>query len=93
MTLYDAMNEMNKTLNQSKEKGISLIGFYISQELFRQILLGVNYLHTRNPPIIHRDLNPNNISITNNGINGNFIKITDFGLSTIHHLKYTESKE
>jgi hypothetical protein len=38
-TLYDAINEMNKTLNQCKEKGISLIGYYISQELFRQILL------------------------------------------------------
>jgi hypothetical protein len=38
-TLYDVINEMNKTLNQSKEKGISLIGYYISQELFRQILL------------------------------------------------------
>jgi hypothetical protein len=32
-TLYDAINEMNKTLNQCKEKGISLIGYYISQEL------------------------------------------------------------
>jgi serine/threonine protein kinase len=90
LTLYDAINQMNNTLNQSKEKGISFIGLYMSHKLFIQIIKGVNYLHTRNPPIIHRDLKPTNILITNNGMNGNFIKITDFGLSTIH--KYTSNE-
>jgi serine/threonine protein kinase len=84
LTLYDAMKQMNETLNQSKENGISLVGCYISYELLKQIIKGVNYLHTRYPPIIHRDLKPMNILITNNGNNDNFVKITDFGLATIH---------
>jgi serine/threonine protein kinase len=53
-------------------------------ELFIQILKGVNYLHSRNPAIIHRDLNPKNILIKNYRNNGHFIKISDFGLATYH---------
>jgi serine/threonine protein kinase len=90
-TLYDAMKEMNETLNQNENNGISRVGGYITTELFMQILEGVNYLHTRNPPIIHRDLKPTNILITNKGFGGNFVKITDFGLA-IHEFKLTDSK-
>eukprot|EP00002_Diphylleia_rotans_P031582 TRINITY_DN6564_c0_g1_i10.p1 TRINITY_DN6564_c0_g1~~TRINITY_DN6564_c0_g1_i10.p1 ORF type:complete len:569 (-),score=97.37 TRINITY_DN6564_c0_g1_i10:257-1963(-) len=42
-----------------------------------QILTGLHYLHSRNPPIEHRDLKPDNILICN-GV----AKIADFGLST-----------
>jgi serine/threonine protein kinase len=89
VTLGNAMKEMNETLNQSN--GISLICLYISYELFKQILEVVIYLHTRNPPIIHRDLKSKNILITNNGISGNFVKIADFGLATTHGLEFNEN--
>lgn len=44
-----------------------------------QILNGLNYLHTRDPPIIHRDIKCDNIFI-----NGNIgqLKIGDLGLAT-----------
>ena len=42
---------------------------------FRQILIGVGYLHTKK--IVHKDLKLENILIDNEGI----IKLTDFGLS------------
>jgi serine/threonine protein kinase len=87
-TLYDVMEEMKQTLNQNEEKGISLVGLYISNELFIQILEGVNYLHTQNPPIIHRDLKPTNILIKNNGIDRHFVKIADFNLAKIHQLEF-----
>lgn len=45
----------------------------------RQILLGLNYLHGHNPPVIHRDLKCDNIFI--NGHQGE-VKIGDLGLAT-----------
>ncbi|KAH6835710.1 Protein kinase superfamily protein [Perilla frutescens var. hirtella] len=46
----------------------------------RQILMGLDYLHTQDPCVIHRDLNCSNMFI-----NGNVgrVKIGDLGLATI----------
>ncbi|XP_026402062.1 serine/threonine-protein kinase WNK8-like isoform X1 [Papaver somniferum] len=46
----------------------------------RKILQGLNYLHTHDPPIIHRDLKCDNIFV--NGNHGE-VKIGDLGLATI----------
>uniref|UniRef100_A0A6N2JXC6 non-specific serine/threonine protein kinase n=1 Tax=Salix viminalis TaxID=40686 RepID=A0A6N2JXC6_SALVM len=46
----------------------------------RQILRGLHYLHTRSPPIIHRDLKCDNIFV--NGNNGE-VKIGDLGLAIV----------
>ncbi|PRQ58543.1 putative protein kinase WNK-NRBP family [Rosa chinensis] len=46
----------------------------------RQILRGLVYLHSQNPPIIHRDLKCDNIFI--NGNHGE-VKIGDLGLATV----------
>ncbi|KAG2315879.1 hypothetical protein Bca52824_019001 [Brassica carinata] len=46
----------------------------------RQILMGLRYLHTQDPPIIHRDLKCDNIFI--NGNHGE-VKIGDLGLATV----------
>lgn len=46
----------------------------------RQILTGLVYLHSHDPPIIHRDLKCDNIFI--NGNQGE-VKIGDLGLATV----------
>ncbi|CAH2053365.1 unnamed protein product [Thlaspi arvense] len=46
----------------------------------RQILMGLRYLHSQEPPIIHRDLKCDNIFI--NGNHGE-VKIGDLGLATV----------
>lgn len=46
----------------------------------RQILKGLHYLHSRHPPVIHRDLKCDNIFV--NGNQGE-IKIGDLGLAAI----------
>ncbi|KAJ8449728.1 hypothetical protein Cgig2_001384 [Carnegiea gigantea] len=46
----------------------------------RQILKGLDYLHSHDPPIVHRDLKCDNIFV--NG-NSGMVKIGDLGLATI----------
>jgi serine/threonine protein kinase len=68
---------------------LSRIAFYIASHLIIEILEGVNYLHKQQPPLIHRDLKPDNILLKiENNINNRFVKIADFGLLAIH--KYAE---
>ena len=41
------------------------------------VAFGLNYLHSYNPPIIHRDLSPNNILLSRDS----FVKISDLGVA------------
>jgi serine/threonine protein kinase len=91
MSLRDVITRLNNELNRKVSEVMTPLGYYISSELFEEILESVDYLHKQK--VIHRDLKPNNILITD-GMNGRFVKIADFGLATIHefdrqyHTKY-----
>jgi serine/threonine protein kinase len=77
---------MEQKLNEFKRNRFEVmtpLEYYISSELFKEILEAVNYLHSLKPPIIHRDLKQTNILITE-GKNDRFVKLADFGLATIH---------
>ncbi|KAG9428628.1 hypothetical protein HZU67_10032 [Apis mellifera carnica] len=54
----------------------------------RQILKGLSFLHSRSPPIIHRDLKCDNIFIT--GTTGS-VKIGDLGLATLKNRSFAKS--
>ncbi|XP_064606454.1 serine/threonine-protein kinase WNK1-like isoform X2 [Liolophura sinensis] len=54
----------------------------------RQILKGLHFLHTRTPPVIHRDLKCDNIFIT--GTTGS-VKIGDLGLATLKNKSFAKS--
>ncbi|GBM56457.1 Serine/threonine-protein kinase WNK [Araneus ventricosus] len=54
----------------------------------RQILKGLHFLHSRQPPIIHRDLKCDNIFIT--GTTG-AVKIGDLGLATLKNRSFAKS--
>lgn len=54
----------------------------------RQILKGLAFLHSRSPPIIHRDLKCDNIFITGNT---GSVKIGDLGLATLKNRSYAKS--
>merc|ERR1719500_2420451 len=54
----------------------------------RQILKGLMFLHTRSPPVIHRDLKCDNIFIT--GPTGS-VKIGDLGLATLKNKSFAKS--
>ena len=76
------------------EPDLNSINYYISCELFKEILECVKYLHSLSPPVIHRDLKPGNILITEKPNNGRYVKLCDFGLS-VEHKSYsmTHTKE
>lgn len=52
-----------------------------SKLIFRQIALGVEYLHENR--VTHRDLKPENILLVSRENDESLIKITDFGLSKL----------
>jgi translation initiation factor 2-alpha kinase 1 len=84
-TLKEEIKIINQDLSQNFESGMTPIGAYIASQIFLEIIEGVNYLHSHKPKIIHRDLKLSNILIKKRS-GGKFIKICDFGLSTIHEL-------
>jgi serine/threonine protein kinase len=98
MTLTNIIDEISKDVDKIFIKPLnteevsdflSQIAFYIASHLIIEILEGVNYLHKQQPPLIHRDLKPDNILLKiENNINNRFVKIADFGLLAIH--KYAE---
>ncbi|HEY6436942.1 MAG TPA: protein kinase, partial [Ignavibacteriaceae bacterium] len=85
MSLKEVIKQLNQELGQQLNEVMTPLGYYISSELFKEILEAVNYLHSLKPPIIHRDLKPTNILITE-GKSGRFVKLADFGLATIQEL-------
>jgi len=72
------MEKMNCSLRQLVERYNS-IPLNVKVSILDEVCLGLRYLHTRNPPIFHRDLTPNNILI------GSRLeaKITDLGVAVI----------
>lgn len=70
-------------LKRFKEMKLKLL-----QRWSRQILKGLHFLHTRSPPIIHRDLKCDNIFIT--GPTGS-VKIGDLGLATLKRASFAKS--
>ncbi|XP_060752934.1 serine/threonine-protein kinase WNK4 isoform X6 [Tachysurus vachellii] len=70
-------------LKRFKEMKLKLL-----QRWSHQILKGLHFLHTRTPPIIHRDLKCDNIFIT--GPTGS-VKIGDLGLATLKSASFAKS--
>eukprot|EP00522_Entomoneis_paludosa_P004101 CAMPEP_0172473398 /NCGR_PEP_ID=MMETSP1065-20121228/68835_1 /TAXON_ID=265537 /ORGANISM="Amphiprora paludosa, Strain CCMP125" /LENGTH=1265 /DNA_ID=CAMNT_0013231573 /DNA_START=224 /DNA_END=4021 /DNA_ORIENTATION=- len=62
-------------------KKVQVIRWKIAKRWATQILKGLEYLHSQEPPVIHRDLKCENIFI--NGTSGD-LRIGDLGLSTVH---------
>ena len=69
----------------------SIIQWDVKLSILDDVCCGLYYLHTRNPPIIHRDLTPNNVllfshlraKIANHGVARTLLK-TDTKLTKAH---------
>ncbi len=69
-------------------KRFKKINMKVLKNWCRQILKGLHFLHTRSPPVIHRDLKCDNIFIT--GTTGS-VKIGDLGLATLKNKSFAKS--
>ena len=55
------------------------IPVHIKYSIVHDVSLGLCYLHNHDPPIVHRDLSPNNVLLTAHHV----AKISDVGIATI----------
>jgi len=79
--LGEIMKQKQNEFKRGQFEAMTTLEYYISSELFKEILECVNYLHKQN--IIHRDLKPENILITDE-MKVRFLKLCDFGLAVIN---------
>ena len=82
--LKNIIEEKPKYFQRQSTEAMNSIEFYISCQLFRELLECVQFIHGLKPPIIHRDLKTANILITEESRNGGFLKLCDFGLAKEH---------
>ena len=81
--LRNVINEKREYFKRQPNEAMNTIEYYISCQLFKEVLECVQYLHESNPKIMHRDLKPENILITENTNNHRFLKLCDFGLAKV----------
>ncbi len=70
--LSEIMDQKQNEFKREESEIMTPIEYYISSQLFKEIVESLNFLHKQRPLIIHRDLKPENILITD-GINGRFV--------------------
>ena len=83
--LKNILDNKHKVFRREKDKQMNELEYFISCKIFIELLEPVNYLHAQTPPIIHRDIKPDNILFTDNGIQtGIYFKLCDFGLAKLY---------
>jgi len=81
------MELMDSSLTKCIEKYTD-IPVYMKLSFLHDISLGIRYLHSFEPPIVHRDLSSNNILITKAGI----AKVGDLGVAKMIDISCTNNK-
>ncbi len=78
---------LHKLLNSDAEEGLSLLQ---RVRLMLHVARGLQYLHSRSPPVLHRDLKSHNVLLSHLSFpqsdsheGGPVAKLSDFGLSTL----------
>ena len=79
------MEKMQHSLKSLVDK-YENIPLNVKLSILNDVCLGLRYLHSRNPPIVHRDLTPNNILLSYHLE----AKITDLGVAKV--MQTTDTK-
>lgn len=76
-SLFKILHKSNKQLDIRRRLRMAL-----------DVARGMNYLHRRNPPIVHMDLKSSNLLVDKNWN----VKVGDFGLSKLKHATFLTAK-
>ncbi|KFK28870.1 hypothetical protein AALP_AA7G059100 [Arabis alpina] len=76
-SLFKILHNSNQPLDKKRRLRMAL-----------DVARGMNYLHRRNPPIVHRDLKSSNLLVDRNWN----VKVGDFGLSTWKNATFLSSR-
>lgn len=76
-SLFKALHKNNQSLDTKRRLRMAL-----------DVARGMNYLHHRNPAIVHRDLKTSNLLVDKNWN----VKVGDFGLSKLKHATFLTAK-
>ena len=71
------MEESLKSYVESAEQNNTIIPYLSKLSILQDVAQGLRYLHHQNPPVVHRDLSPNNILLTAHLV----AKISDLGVA------------
>ncbi|CAG2109199.1 unnamed protein product [Medioppia subpectinata] len=85
-SLRSLLNDKPIVFDRLPDEEMNVFEYFISCEIFKEILECVQYLHECKPPVIHRDLKPDNILIDPNIRSNRIVKLCDFGLATNHDI-------
>jgi hypothetical protein len=83
-TLEEVIDEIESDSNLKFNGILTELGYFITSQLFLEIVDSLSYLHEQKPPIIHRDLKPESILLTIYLGTNRFVRIADFGIMTFH---------
>jgi hypothetical protein len=89
-TLNEVMNEIHSEFYRKENKMLSLIGYYLTSDIFIKILRGILCLHELK--IIHRNLNLSNILLKKEENGEILVKIADIGRSDLYEFSEQSHK-
>ena len=90
--LKNIIQQKRECFKRTESERMTATEFFISSQLFKEIVESINYLHEMKPTIIHRDLKPANILVNFVPKNGRFLKLADFGFATHCDKTFSQSK-
>ena len=88
--VMELMQESLKSYVESAEQNNTMIPYLSKLSILQDVAQGLRYLHHQSPPVVHRDLSPNNILL-----NAHLVaKISDLGVAKAVRLdnKHTMTK-
>jgi serine/threonine protein kinase len=83
-SLQNILDSKPEVFGREPGDPMNSLEYYMSCHVFIDILQCLQYLHDLRPPLIHRDVKPDNILLISSSRNGRFFIISDFGLATLH---------